>query len=94
MGRCPHPALLFSAVPAWIPFSAGPVGTMSPSDCLSLMLFPAGPVGPVDPDGTLSSSDPAKILFLAVPAGIPFSAGPVETLSPSDFDFVGPVSPV
>ena len=49
--------------------------------------FLAGPVGPVGPDGTLSSSDPAGILFPAVAAGMLFPAGPVGpvgTLSPSD----------
>ena len=45
-------------------------------------------------DGTLSSSDHAGILFAAVPAGIPFPAGPFGTLSPSDFGSVGPVGPV
>ena len=48
---------------------------------------------PQGPDGTLSSSDLAGILFLAVPAGIPFPEGPVGPhgmLSPSDSDSVGP----
>ena len=61
----------------------GHVGTLSPSDSDS-----------VGPDGTLSSSDLAGILFLAVPAGIPFPVGPVGPvgmLSPPDSD--GPVGP-
>ena len=42
----------------------GTVGTLSPSDS-----------DYVGPDGTLSSSDPAGILFPAVPAGMPFPVG-------------------
>ena len=58
--------------------SVGPVGTLTPSDSDSV-----GPVGPVgtlsrsDSDGTLSSSDLARKLFLAFPAGTPFTAGPL-----------------
>ena len=64
--------ILFPAIPAGIPFPAGPVGPvgmLSPSDSDS--------IGPVGHDGTLSSSHLARVLFLAVPAGIPFPAGPV-----------------
>ena len=46
------------------------------------------------PDGMLSSSVFAGILIPAVPAGLPFQAGPVGTLSPSDFESAGPVGPV
>ena len=46
------------------------------------------------PDGTLSSSIFSGILIPAFPAGLPFPAGPVGTLSPSDFESAGPVGPV
>ena len=42
------------------------------------------PAREINPLLTLSPSDPAGILFLAVPAGIPFPAGLVGTLSLSD----------
>ena len=89
--------ILFSAVPAGIPFSVGPVGpvglcgTWSPSDSESAIL--------VDPGGMLPSSDLAGILFRAAPAGIPFSVGPVGpvgpcgTRSPSDSESVILVDP-
>ena len=50
-------------------------GTLSPSESIAVGL-----------EGTLSSSDLARMLFPAVPAGIPFPVGPVGpygTLSPS-----------
>ena len=50
-----------------IPFPAGPVGMLSPSDFSSV-----GPVGPV---GTLSLSDHVGVLFPTVPDGKP---SPVE----------------
>ena len=61
-----------------------PFGTLSPSDTVA--------VGHVGHDETLSSSDPAGILFPAIPAGILFPVGlvgpigPYGTLSPSDSD--------
>ena len=85
-----------------------PYGTLSPSDSDSVdpvgpngMLSPSDSVavGPVGPDGTLFSSDLARILFPAVPAGMPFPVGPVGpvglngTLFPSDTAAVGPVGP-
>ena len=69
--------------------SVGPVGTLSPSDSDS--------VGHDGPDGTLSSSDPAVILFPAVPAGIPFPVGLVGHVGPdgmlSSSDLVGILFP-
>ena len=47
-----------------IPFPAGPVGTLSPSDFGSV-----GPVGPVGPVGTLSLSDHVGVLSSMVPVG-------------------------
>ena len=60
-------------------------GTLSPSDATA-----------VGPDGTLSSSDLAGMLFPPVPAGIPFTAGPVGLcgmLSPSNYVSVVLVDP-
>ena len=63
--------------------SVGPVGTLSPSDSPSVgpvgmpSLSDSVFVGHYGPDGTLSSSDFARMLFPAVPAGIPFPVGPV-----------------
>ena len=73
----PDPAgILFPAVPAEMPFPAGPVGPVGPVGTLSpsvsaRILFPAVPAGklfPVAPDqdGTLSPTDPAGVLFPAV----------------------------
>ena len=68
--------------------AGGPVG---PYGTLSLFdpdpAGPVGPLGPVGPGGTLSSPDPAGMLFPAVPAGLLLPVGPVGpygTLSPSD----------
>ena len=61
--------ILFPAVPAGMPFPAGPV---DPVETLSLPYH----------DGTLSPTDIAGILFPAVPAGIPFPAGPVGPVDP------------
>ena len=51
-------------------------------------------VGHVGPDGTLSSSVFDGMLIPAIPAGLPFPACPLGTLSPSDFESAGPVGPV
>ena len=62
----------------------GPYGMLSP--------FSPDSAGPLGPDGTLSSPDPARMLFPAVPAGLLLPVGPVGpigpygTLSPSDSD--------
>ena len=79
--------MLFSAVPAGIPFPVGPVspvglvGMLSPSDPAGI-LFPAVPAGklfPIDPDryGTLSPTDPAGMQF-------PIYSDIDGTLSPTD----------
>ena len=54
-----------------------------------ILLFPAVPTGipfPVDPDidGTLSLTDPARILFPAVLTEFPVSINPVVALVPPD----------
>ena len=77
MGRCPHPTLagiLFSAIPAGIPFPVGPdgpVGTLSPSDFEYV-----GLVGPV---GTLLLCDHVTELSPIVPVGELSSVNPVRT---------------
>ena len=52
----------------------GPVGTLSPSDSVF--------VGHDGPDGTLSSSDFARMLFPAIPAGIRFPSRPCWPCGP------------
>ena len=60
-------------------------GTVSPSDVAELVaedtasMADVGILFPADSAGTLSPSDPAEILLSAVPAGIPFPAGPTAT---------------
>ena len=81
-------------MPVGKPFPVGPAGhvgldgTLSPANNVSGVLW--------DPGGTLPSSDLAGMLLPAIPAGIPFSVGPVGlcgALSPSDSDPAGPDGP-
>ena len=79
---------LFPVVPAGMPLPVGPVGPVGLCPHLTLNLLArmarmlAGGLG-----GTLSSPDPAGMLFPAVPAGLLLPVGPVGPygmLSPSD----------
>ena len=62
--------MLIPAVSAWLPFPAGLVGTLSPSDFES-----AGPVGPV---ATLPPCDHGTELSPIVPVGELSSVDPVR----------------